>query len=284
MIARPNISRNEWKTAEKGRVGLSRPCPAPVFATMSAVTSRPLSFSVSDWRDVLASGKRSTTATTLDDGRFFAAPSSPASDARSAKSCSDALRGRAVSATRSGAPVDVRRRARARRQPGCGPPRGPRSSSRAAGPRPEGPRTSVDPLSSTTSSEGSPGRGGSQARARRASTTPSFAGAAARLRFPVADDRLGAAALWRRFGGRPASRREKRASWSGPWTSSSKTSAARPGLPREYSKTAPRSAREHLRGPQIFNPTSMFAYATVLTQAFRLCFENSTRAIDSSKS
>ncbi|KAH8070276.1 beta-lactamase [Aureococcus anophagefferens] len=34
---------------------------------------------------------------------------------------------------------------------------------------------------------------------------------------------------------------------------------------------------------QIFNPTSMCAYATVSTQAFRLCFENSTRAIDSSK-
>ena len=36
-------------------------------------------------------------------------------------------------------------------------------------------------------------------------------------------------------------------------------------------------------GIQIFNPTSMCAYATVLTQALRLCFENSTRAIDSSK-
>jgi len=39
-----------------------------------------------------------------------------------------------------------------------------------------------------------------------------------------------------------------------------------------------------LRGNQIFNPTSMFAYATVSTQGFLPCFENSTRAIDSSKS
>ena len=35
------------------------------------------------------------------------------------------------------------------------------------------------------------------------------------------------------------------------------------------------------RGTQIFNPTSMCAYATVVMQALRLCFENSTRAIDS---
>jgi CRP-like cAMP-binding protein len=34
---------------------------------------------------------------------------------------------------------------------------------------------------------------------------------------------------------------------------------------------------------QIFNTTSMCAYATVSTQGFRLCFESSTRAIDSSK-
>ena len=38
-----------------------------------------------------------------------------------------------------------------------------------------------------------------------------------------------------------------------------------------------------LCGNQIFNPTSMCAYATVSTQGFLLCFENSTRAIDSSK-
>ena len=38
-----------------------------------------------------------------------------------------------------------------------------------------------------------------------------------------------------------------------------------------------------LCGNQIFNPTSMCAYATVLVQAFLLCFENSMRAIDSSK-
>ncbi|KAH8049501.1 C1 peptidase-like protein [Aureococcus anophagefferens] len=38
-----------------------------------------------------------------------------------------------------------------------------------------------------------------------------------------------------------------------------------------------------LCGNQIFNPTSMCAYATVSTQGFLLCFENSMRAIDSSK-
>ena len=38
-----------------------------------------------------------------------------------------------------------------------------------------------------------------------------------------------------------------------------------------------------LCGNQIFNPTSMCAYATVSTRGFLLCFENSTRAIDSSK-
>ena len=37
------------------------------------------------------------------------------------------------------------------------------------------------------------------------------------------------------------------------------------------------------RRAEIFNPTSMCAYATVSTQALRLCFEHSTRAIDSSK-
>ena len=34
---------------------------------------------------------------------------------------------------------------------------------------------------------------------------------------------------------------------------------------------------------QIFNPTSMCAYSNVLTQALPPCFENSLRAIDSSK-
>ena len=38
-----------------------------------------------------------------------------------------------------------------------------------------------------------------------------------------------------------------------------------------------------LCGNQIFNPTSMCAYATVSTRGFLLCFENSMRAIDSSK-
>ena len=33
---------------------------------------------------------------------------------------------------------------------------------------------------------------------------------------------------------------------------------------------------------QIFNPTSMCAYSNASTHALRLCFENSTRAIDSS--
>ena len=36
-------------------------------------------------------------------------------------------------------------------------------------------------------------------------------------------------------------------------------------------------------GNQTFNPTSTCAYATVSTRALRPCFENSTRAIDSSK-
>ena len=38
-----------------------------------------------------------------------------------------------------------------------------------------------------------------------------------------------------------------------------------------------------LCGHQIFNPTSMCAYATVSTRALRLGFEDSTRAIDPSK-
>ena len=36
-------------------------------------------------------------------------------------------------------------------------------------------------------------------------------------------------------------------------------------------------------GNQIFNPTSICAYATVSTRGFLMCFENSTRAIDPSK-
>ena len=36
-------------------------------------------------------------------------------------------------------------------------------------------------------------------------------------------------------------------------------------------------------GNQFFNPTSMCAYVKASTRALRLCFENSTRAIDSSK-
>ena len=38
-----------------------------------------------------------------------------------------------------------------------------------------------------------------------------------------------------------------------------------------------------LCGNQIFNPTSMCAYATISTRDLPPCFENSTRAIDSSK-
>ena len=34
---------------------------------------------------------------------------------------------------------------------------------------------------------------------------------------------------------------------------------------------------------QIFNPTSICAYSNISTHALRLCFENSTRAIDLSK-
>jgi hypothetical protein len=41
--------------------------------------------------------------------------------------------------------------------------------------------------------------------------------------------------------------------------------------------------RQALCRNQIFNPTSMCAYANVLTRALSLCFENSTRAIDPSK-
>ena len=41
--------------------------------------------------------------------------------------------------------------------------------------------------------------------------------------------------------------------------------------------------RAGLCGNQIFNPTSMCVYATVSTRDFLLCFENSMRAIDSSK-
>ena len=44
-----------------------------------------------------------------------------------------------------------------------------------------------------------------------------------------------------------------------------------------------RVLRDDPRGIQIFNPTSMCAHATVSTQPLRPCFENSTRAIDSSK-
>ena len=39
-----------------------------------------------------------------------------------------------------------------------------------------------------------------------------------------------------------------------------------------------------LCGFQIFNPTSMCAYSNGMNQTLWLCFENSTRAIDSSKS
>ena len=40
---------------------------------------------------------------------------------------------------------------------------------------------------------------------------------------------------------------------------------------------------DRLCANQIFNPTSMCAYANVLTRALPPCFENSLRAIDSSK-
>ena len=43
------------------------------------------------------------------------------------------------------------------------------------------------------------------------------------------------------------------------------------------------SAGDRLCGNQIFNTTSMCAYATVSTRAPLLCFENSMKAIDSSK-
>ena len=44
-----------------------------------------------------------------------------------------------------------------------------------------------------------------------------------------------------------------------------------------------RTSSVMLCGNQIFNPTSMCAYATVSTRCFLPCFQNSTRAIDSSK-
>ena len=55
---------------------------------------------------------------------------------------------------------------------------------------------------------------------------------------------------------------------------------AYPGVVAVLSRIPPPNAVEggYLCGIQIFNPTSM-----VSTQALRLCFENSTRAIDSSK-
>jgi hypothetical protein len=43
------------------------------------------------------------------------------------------------------------------------------------------------------------------------------------------------------------------------------------------------AAGQGLCANQIFNPTSIFAYSNVLTQAHPLCFENSMRAIDPSK-
>ena len=60
---------------------------------------------------------------------------------------------------------------------------------------------------------------------------------------------------------------------------------AYPAVVAVLSRIPPPNAVEggYLCGIQIFNPTSMCAYATVSTQDLRLCFENSTRAIDSSK-
>ena len=43
------------------------------------------------------------------------------------------------------------------------------------------------------------------------------------------------------------------------------------------------SEMQYLCANQIFNPTFMCAYSKGSTRALRLCFENSTRAIDSSK-
>ncbi len=47
--------------------------------------------------------------------------------------------------------------------------------------------------------------------------------------------------------------------------------------------TPARSYKDVMQSQTVWNSTSMCAYATVSTQALRLCFENSTRAIDSSK-
>ena len=54
-------------------------------------------------------------------------------------------------------------------------------------------------------------------------------------------------------------------------------------LARKDSSGSRAGAGDGPRGNQIFNPTSMCAYATVSTQSLRLCFEISTRAIDPSK-
>ena len=47
--------------------------------------------------------------------------------------------------------------------------------------------------------------------------------------------------------------------------------------------TPARSYKDVMQSQTVWNSTSMCAYATVSTQALRSCFENSTRAIDSSK-
>ena len=61
-----------------------------------------------------------------------------------------------------------------------------------------------------------------------------------------------------------------------------KTLGAQSGL---LADAAPATTVEGLElcANQIFNPTSMFAYSNVLTRSLPPCFENSLRAIDSSK-
>ena len=59
--------------------------------------------------------------------------------------------------------------------------------------------------------------------------------------------------------------------------------AAKPKNVYAFARNHFDAIRATLCGNQIFNPTSMCAYSKSSTQALRLCFENSTRAIDSSK-
>ena len=96
----------------------------------------------------------------------------------------------------------------------------------------------------------------------------------------VYDYRISVGKLFRTFLGAPL---PSAVGWSFPLAPSAGVFAA---APSRGAAARPAVVLAHgflLRGIQIFNPTSMCAYATVSTQVLRLCFKNSTRAIDSSK-